>query len=92
MLGLPYARFTQELRLAADAAREADRSEWTRTAFIAWNTRASFAGKSAGTFKRFLKDLGLGPKNELSQDEVAYWRERANENERRAFAALESRG
>lgn len=59
MLDLPYARFRQEVRLAAEAY-EAEANDRLRAAFVTgWHSIAAMGGKKTPTLPAYLTSLGL---------------------------------
>ena len=71
LLSIPYARFTQAARVAADAKADAHRDQWHHAAFIGWQA-ASTAGalKKGTTFGKYLKQLGLHEGTRVSREQL----------------------
>jgi hypothetical protein len=64
LLGIPYARLLQAVRLASENAVDAARERYRTAAFVGWQLRAAVAGAFGGgsktpSFGRYLRQLGL---------------------------------
>jgi len=92
LLTMPYARFAQATRLAADASVEAQRGRMTVAAFVGWQVRSavSMSTKRPPSFQQYLRQLGLPVGPSASAEQVRAEKARAASNVERvreAFAA-----
>lgn len=63
LLDIPYARFLQATRVAAEAAGRENETAMKVAAFVGWQNAGSFGALKKGTdFGRYLRSLGLGDK------------------------------
>ena len=87
LLGIPYARLLQAVRLASESVVNAEREQYRQSAFVGWQVRSAVAGSLGGggstpPFGRYLRQLGL------EAPTVTADRERARENVERVRAAF----
>lgn len=60
-MSLPYARFSQAARVAAESVAEERKSRLHEAAFVGWQVAGSFGGgKDFPAFGEYLRKLGLG--------------------------------
>lgn len=79
MLCIPYARFVQAVRVAAEERQQQSQAELLNAGFIGWQVAGSIGGRKVGSFKRYATNLGLMPKSKtrpMSEEQVVAAEER----------------
>lgn len=71
LLAIPYARFAQAARVAAEARADAQRDQWHHAAFIGWQNASAAGGLEKGTtFGKYLKRLGLHEETRVTREQL----------------------
>lgn len=77
---IPYARFTQDVRLAIEVVTTDRTDAYRLAAFEGWqNANVQGALKKGTTFERYLQTLGLAPKRTITTGQIARERTAAHE-------------
>jgi hypothetical protein len=77
---IPYARFTQDVRLTIEHVTNERTNEYRLAAFHGWqNANAQGALKKGTTFERYLQTLGLAPQRTITNGQIARERTAAHE-------------
>lgn len=80
LTSIPYSRFQQDTRLAADNAANALTEQYRTAAFVGWqNASVQGALKKGMNFETYLRSLGLAPKRVNAGGEIAAERIAAHE-------------